>query len=711
MADKYYTLGGITVGTNFQIGAEAPIDARFTVTSRQGLDDADLKKYEGLISYVKDKKTYYQFVDGAWKPLSVKSAEELEEIIKGIVATETTGAMNFKDATATLPENPTKGDMYKVAGENINIVIDEKSAKAGDTIIYNGEKWVLIPSGDDIEDTWRKIIAGGNELANDEALELIAGENVTITEDGGKVTISSSYEDTHYESKLVVGNEATDANDETVVENDNVHLNLVENGEVKSSHKIVGAGGISVTHTKAEGEDGVNVITIEAPEGAKYDLTAKTENGEAILSLAGTDNTEDKVAIVGDDAVTVSTVDGKVKVSAHDTKYTGSEGNGVKVTVVDDGAISAEIEANAVTTEKIADKNVTLAKLEESIQTKLGYIDTEKNVSDAIDDAIDALELADTYVEEEGFESRVQGIKVTNAENADNAAEATHAVNADNATNAVNAQEAAHATNADEATHAESADEATHAGSADAATHANAAGKVDNAITVKVGGVDVVFDGSEAKTADVDTAIKAAIDAIPEQIDYTLTCTDADYDATAEAPAFKRHTLTQNGKQVCVIDVPRDLVVKSGRVDKDTNELVLVLVNDEEIRVDVSHLIEYVTGGTAADGMITVTVDDNFVATATINDGTITETKLHADVTAKLNKTWEEVGVAKGLVDALAGEGNKTTVAAIDARVNTLENAGHLTEITTTANNGLKVTDKNNIDIDTDVVFVLDCNW
>ena len=34
-----------------------------------------------------------------------------------------------------------------------------------------------------------------------------------------------------------------------------------------------------------------------------------------------------------------------------------------------------------------------------------------------------------------------------------------------------------------------------------------------------------------------------------------------------------------------------------------------------------------------------------------------------------------------------------------------------LQEITTTANNGLKVTNKNNIDIDTDVIFVLDCNW
>lgn len=42
------------------------------------------------------------------------------------------------------------------------------------------------------------------------------------------------------------------------------------------------------------------------------------------------------------------------------------------------------------------------------------------------------------------------------------------------------------------------------------AEHADAARKVDAALTIKVGGSDVVFDGSAAKTADVDTAIAAA---------------------------------------------------------------------------------------------------------------------------------------------------------------------------------------------------------
>lgn len=273
--------------------------------------------------------------------------------------------------------------------------------------------------------------------------------------------------------------------------------------------------------------------------------------------------------------------------------------------------------------------------------------------------------------------------------------------------------------------------------------HATAAGKVDEALTVTVGGEDIVFNGSEAKTVDIDAAIEAA------KVDYTVTCADTDHEATEGAPAFKRHTLTQNGKQVCVIDVPRDLVIKSGSVDKEKNELVLVLVNDEEIRVDVSHLIEYVTGGTATDGIITVNVDDNFVATATINNGTITEEKLHTDVTTKLNKVWDAEGAAATAkeeaiaaaakdagdkaavvlgeaqkyadekVAALAGEGNTTTVAALAGRVNTLETAGYLTEVVAKDYDeegnekvsGLKVQNKNEIAIDDSVVFILDCNW
>ena len=116
-----------------------------------------------------------------------------EAALKTLIGEQTTAAMEFKGATSSLPEAPAKGDMYKVTA---SFEVAGETAKVGDSIVYNGEEWFLIPSGDDIEDTWRPIIAGGNTLETSETLELVAGTNVAITEDGGKVTISAT--DTTY---------------------------------------------------------------------------------------------------------------------------------------------------------------------------------------------------------------------------------------------------------------------------------------------------------------------------------------------------------------------------------------------------------------------------------------------------------------------------------------------------------------------------------
>jgi hypothetical protein len=148
--------------------------------------------------------------------------------------------------------------------------------------------------------------------------------------------------------------------------------------------------------------------------------------------------------------------------------------------------------------------------------------------------------------------------------------------------------------------------------------------------------------------------------AFPAQTDYTVTCSDEEVAATETTAAYKRHTLTQNGQTVCTIDIPRDLVLKSGYVDGDTDELVLVLVNDEEVRVDVKHLIEYVTGGTAADGVITVNVSDDFVATATINDGTITSAKFADEVDDYVDGRIEAKAKLKQTAYSVAGDAKKT---------------------------------------------------
>ena len=140
--------GGISLGTNFELLSEKPLDSRLVVPSLAGLQNYidNAAAYEGIIVFDKDtKKTYQvQTIDGV---LSYREFGINENDLKDLIAAETTAAMEFKGAASALPENPAKGDMWKVSAA---FKIDDADVKVGDSIVYNGEEWFIIPSGDDI---------------------------------------------------------------------------------------------------------------------------------------------------------------------------------------------------------------------------------------------------------------------------------------------------------------------------------------------------------------------------------------------------------------------------------------------------------------------------------------------------------------------------------------------------------------------------------
>ena len=208
--------------------------------------------------------------------------------------------------------------------------------------------------------------------------------------------------------------------------------------------------------------------------------------------------------------------------------------------------------------------------------------------------------------------------------------------------------------------------------------------------------IGVIPDGATATTAIgyVDEKIAA----IPPQVDYSVTC-----DTSTPSGVAKRYVLSQKGSAIATIDIPSDMVVKSGTVETKTEAgvwgvagtyLVLTLANatSDKVYINVSDLIEYVTGATAADGIITTSVDANHVLTATIGDGTITKAKLSAAVQTSLGKAdtalqssalapdakTEDVAagyVAKNGTDRLMTAEEGTKLAGIDtgAQVNKLE--------------------------------------
>lgn len=179
--ENTYLLGkNITLGCGFDLQAKAPLDSRQTVPAYAGLQaliDGNAA-YEGMIVYDEEtKKTYQaQLVDDvlAFREFGINEAE-----LKDLIASETTAAMEFKGAATALPENPAKGDMYKVTA---TFKIGEEDVKVGDSIVYDGEQWFIIPSGDDIEDTWRPVTG----VDNDATLTFVAGDKLekTVAADG-----------------------------------------------------------------------------------------------------------------------------------------------------------------------------------------------------------------------------------------------------------------------------------------------------------------------------------------------------------------------------------------------------------------------------------------------------------------------------------------------------------------------------------------------
>ena len=208
--------------------------------------------------------------------------------------------------------------------------------------------------------------------------------------------------------------------------------------------------------------------------------------------------------------------------------------------------------------------------------------------------------------------------------------------------------------------------------------------------------IGTIPEGATATTAIgyVDEKIAA----IPAQVDYSVTC-----DTSTPAGVAKRYVLSQRGSAIATIDIPSDMVVKSGTVETKAEAgvwgvagtyLVLTLANatSDKVYINVSDLIEYVTGARAADGIITTSVDDNHVLTATIGDGTITKAKLAEAVQTSLGKAdtalqaaaldpyakTEDVAagyVAKNGTDRLmtADEGTKLAGIAAGAQVNKIE--------------------------------------
>lgn len=165
---------------------------------------------------------------------------------------------------------------------------------------------------------------------------------------------------------------------------------------------------------------------------------------------------------------------------------------------------------------------------------------------------------------------------------------------------------------------------------------ANKGIEVAGTATAPTIGVKVDPDASNALTVGA-AGLKVEI---PAAAEYSIV-----KDATSTYAAT--YHLTKDGVNTGVaIDIPKDMVVKSGEVITNPSGqaagtyLVLTLANanEDKVYIDVGSLIEYVTSGSKDGDQIKIDVSADHKVTATLSNGSVTKAQLATGVQTSLGK-------------------------------------------------------------------------
>lgn len=179
------------------------------------------------------------------------------------------------------------------------------------------------------------------------------------------------------------------------------------------------------------------------------------------------------------------------------------------------------------------------------------------------------------------------------------------------------------------------------------------------------------------------TTVEGALAELAEAISATSTAGAVTCEKSSPDGVAARYIFKQGGVEIpnAVVDIPKDMVVESGEVVTNPEGkpagtyIVLTLANKEEnkLYINVTDLIEYVTGGETDE--IAVAVSAEHVATATVKK--ITATKIiykpsvgeapEVSVAAALNDIYDQIGEGGGVAAQISA-----AIAGLDATVNQL---------------------------------------
>lgn len=167
----------------------------------------------------------------------------------------------------------------------------------------------------------------------------------------------------------------------------------------------------------------------------------------------------------------------------------------------------------------------------------------------------------------------------------------------------------------------------------------------------------VATTGAAVDIAVADTAgkfVATDLEAVLAELANSIQAGEVTCEKTSSEGVAARYVFKQGGVAIknATIDIPKDMVVKSGTVVTKTEtgawggagtylELTLANATNDKVYINVGNLIEYVTSGSGENDSVKVAVSADHKVTASIRDGSIALGKLATAVQTQINMAHE----------------------------------------------------------------------
>lgn len=364
---------GITLAGGFDLGAKAPLDSRITVATIEDRDAhvTNNRAYDGMLVYVEANKITYQYIVnedgiGEWKEFGFNLNDFQGQVVDNLESEDSTKALSAKQGKVL------DGKIAQNT-EDIAEILDEETGILKQAKDHADSKDSAIQAAQDAADKVQEEVDAveGRMDTAEQAID-------AIEEDMGNVddlqTANKTVAGAINEVLAAVGTGGTAA--VVTVTTDTTTEGALKSYTIKQGSTVVGV--IDIPKDMVV-ESGSVVVDPEGQEAGTYIKLVLANVAEPLYINVG--KLVDIYTVEADATQVQLAIDPSTRA--------------ISATIVAGSITAAELAADAVTTVKIADGNVTKAKLSTEVQASLAKADTAVQQA-TYDEKVAKLEQADS---------------------------------------------------------------------------------------------------------------------------------------------------------------------------------------------------------------------------------------------------------------------------------------------------------------------------